>query len=513
MRFADVLGLALSALYQQKVRSLLTILGVVFGSFVLVASLSVTTGVQKTVVEAYGRFHELRRMIVYPAFQEKASATPRKVDLVGNGDPERRERLERELRRRMPLEREPKVRLTPNEIQFLRSLPHVRSVVPDFRQQAWVVLGKKSEQVTIASAANDEENVVRRIIAGSPFPSPDCRSVLVSEYLLYQLGMTKDADLRNAPGRKLRVELREGDLPPAFLLTLMFNHAPDKLEAGDERLLAKVIDILPETLRNLNLPPEDRARLSRLLPHVSPRKSKKVLAEELTIQGVFRAMDGKDDRGIESWRYEFVDVILPTKTAEELSFRMPHYGKNGLDRVIVEVDELDNVHGVIDQLRARGYEENSFLKYIEREQFIFLMVFVGMTMVAVVALAVAALGITNTMLMSVLERIREIGVMKAVGARAGHIQLIFLVEGALIGLVGGMAGVVLAWSASFPGDRWVRSLVARRLSFEMKESVFNFGPWLVLGVPFFACLVTTLAAFYPARRAVRIDTVQALRHD
>ena len=59
-----------------------------------------------------------------------------------------------------------------------------------------------------------------------------------------------------------------------------------------------------------------------------------------------------------------------------------------------------------------------------------------MTVVAVVALAVAALGITNTMLMGVLERVREIGIMKAVGARDGHIQMMFMVEGAVVGVLG-----------------------------------------------------------------------------
>jgi putative ABC transport system permease protein len=126
---------------------------------------------------------------------------------------------------------------------------------------------------------------------------------------------------------------------------------------------------------------------------------------------------------------------------------------------------------------------------------------------------VAALGITNTMLMSVLERIHEIGVMKAVGARDAHVQQVFLVEGALVGLAGGLLGLLLSWAASFPGNAWVRATVERRLSVQLEGSLFVFPPWLLLGVPLFACLVTTLAAFYPARRAARVHPVQALRHE
>src|SRR5262249_42083794 len=99
------------------------------------------------------------------------------------------------------------------------------------------------------------------------------------------------------------------------------------------------------------------------------------------------------------------------------------------------------------------------------------------------------------------------------GARDGHIQLIFLVEGGLVGLVGGLLGLLLAWAGSFPGDTWVRSVVESGLSIKLENSIFAFPWWLVAGGPAFACLVTTLAARYPARRAARVDPVKALRHD
>jgi putative ABC transport system permease protein len=117
------------------------------------------------------------------------------------------------------------------------------------------------------------------------------------------------------------------------------------------------------------------------------------------------------------------------------------------------------------------------------------------------------------MLMSVLERVREIGICKAVGARDGHIQAIFLMEGALIGLVGGLLGLAAGWGISFPSDSWLRAQTAQKLKVELEGSLFAFPWWLVLGTPLFAMLVTTLAALYPARRAVRIDPVQALRHE
>ena len=101
--------------------------------------------------------------------------------------------------------------------------------------------------------------------------------------------------------------------------------------------------------------------------------------------------------------------------------------------------------------------------------------------VAVVALVVAAMGITNTMIMSVLERTHEIGIMKALGARDGHIRLIFLVEGVLMGLLGSGIGLLWAgWRRSratrSPGASWSRR--PRRPS---RSSLFVFPIWLVVG--------------------------------
>jgi putative ABC transport system permease protein len=134
-----------------------------------------------------------------------------------------------------------------------------------------------------------------------------------------------------------------------------------------------------------------------------------------------------------------------------------------------------------------------------REQFTYLALFGVMTCIAGVALLVAALGIINTMLMSVLERTREIGVLKAVGARQGHMQAIFLVEGARIGLTGGILGLSVARAIAVPGDAWVVSLVPGRLKLGVHESLFVGPAWLVLGAPLFAALVTILAAVYPGR--------------
>jgi putative ABC transport system permease protein len=115
------------------------------------------------------------------------------------------------------------------------------------------------------------------------------------------------------------------------------------------------------------------------------------------------------------------------------------------------------------------------------------------------------------MLMSVLERTHEIGVLKAVGARDGEVQALFLMEGALLGAAGALVGLGAAWLASFPGDRLAQHLVSSQTPMQLDESVFVFPAWLVAGVPALVCLLATAAAVYPARRAARVDPIEALR--
>jgi putative ABC transport system permease protein len=136
-----------------------------------------------------------------------------------------------------------------------------------------------------------------------------------------------------------------------------------------------------------------------------------------------------------------------------------------------------------------------------------------MTVLSVLALVVAGLGITNTMVTSVLERTHDIGIMKAVGARNRQVVGLFLVEGVVLGLLGGGLGLLGAWLFSLPAEGWIRGVMEQQWQQKVKYIIFRFPPWLLAGAPLFAVLVTTVAALLPARRAARIDPAVTLRSE
>jgi putative ABC transport system permease protein len=515
MRTTDLIVLALSALAQQKLRTALTTLGIVFATVMLVASLALRRGVGETITREYGRYNELRQIDVRPG-APAPEAREARVEVRGKMSDERRERLRQELSSRQPRHDAPalEVRLTPERLQELAELPHVVAVRPLAVGHGRAILGDRVEHVATVGAPTDDERLRRRLVAGALFESPSARDALVSEYLLYQFGIEDEASAAAAVGKTIRLEYRSGGKAAPNMLLNLLHGGSGQIAASEEKLLGKLVQRLPQAVTKLDLSPEDQEALLKVLKRPPPRPSpipEGLTEETLTIRGVLRAPDRDDmQRG---WFYRHADVVLPQRTAEELLARMPYTQMYGFDHVTVEVDHVENVKKVHEHIRAAGFGAHSAVEMIEREQFVYMLVFESMTAMALIALTVSGSGITNIMLMSVLERVREIGVMKAVGARDRHILAIFLVEGALVGLVGGCLGLLLTWAASFPTDAWLRALVARNLHVRLESSVFAFSWWLLVGAPIFAALVTTLAALLPARRAVRVDPIAALRHE
>ena len=131
------------------------------------------------------------------------------------------------------------------------------------------------------------------------------------------------------------------------------------------------------------------------------------------------------------------DLVLPRRAAVDLALRAPALRQQGIAQAVLFLDGMRNVKEVVDKVEALGLGSRSIVEFIERERLTYLLIFGGMTCVAGVALLVSSLGIANTMLMSVLERRREIGIMKAVGAAEWHLQALFVIEGSLIGVAGG----------------------------------------------------------------------------
>lgn len=199
----------------------------------------------------------------------------------------------------------------------------------------------------------------------------------------------------------------------------------------------------------------------------------------------------------------------------------------GYDRAVVMAETIHDVDAIDAALTAMGFQTQSLqsvrkqMQDSVRQQQLFLGILGG------VSLVVAAIGITNTMVMSIYERTREIGVMKVLGCKVGSIRSVFLMEAGAIGFVGGCLGTGLSFIASY-------AMNAFNFSFSggaKPEDMYQFGYygnmttdpttmpvsviplWLVGVAILFATMIGLLAGIPPASRATKISALEAIKHE
>lgn len=213
-------------------------------------------------------------------------------------------------------------------------------------------------------------------------------------------------------------------------------------------------------------------------------------------------------------------VFLPTQTAEVMNLMQPADtqqlvrstpGARNYSMLTVRMKSAAYAERVEESVKKMNYSAYSYLDATKsiRRFFAVLDMFLGIF--GSLALAVASLAIVNTLVMAVLERRREIGIMKALGASDSDVKKLFFAEAATMGLIGGALGVGLGW------------VIGRAINFgtnlylhKMKmpaEDLWTVPLWLVMGAIGFAVLVSVLAGIYPAARAAKLDPVQALRYE
>jgi len=171
-----------------------------------------------------------------------------------------------------------------------------------------------------------------------------------------------------------------------------------------------------------------------------------------------------------------------------------------------------SVDAVAKEVKDLGYQATTSSDFLKGfSQFITILE-IGLSGLAAIALIVACLGIANTMYTAVLERTREIGIMKALGARSADVRGMFMAEAGMIGLLGGAVGLGIAALVGVVGNVIVNNIAAGQ-GIPLDLSVFRITWWLALGALALATLFSALSGFFPALRASRLDPVAALRYE
>jgi hypothetical protein len=219
--------------------------------------------------------------------------------------------------------------------------------------------------------------------------------------------------------------------------------------------------------------------------------------------------------GVENSRsYQSADLGLHERTEIKAWWygRPDTLNTDGYDMLVVRATDESAVPAVLEAAEALGLQAQSLGAVLEIANRVLAVMQALLGSVGGLALLVATLGVANTMMMAIYERTREIGVLKAVGARNREVRRMFTADAVLLGFIGGVVGLVLGTLLGRLVD-WLGHL------YLANEGVTGIGqmsivpPWLAIGALIFAAFIGVLGGFYPAARAARLDPVAALKHE
>lgn len=463
MKLSDLTELAVRNLRESVLRNSLTTIGISVGVASLVAMVSLGIGLQQLA----------NRRLMKSGLFDTVVVTSRR-DLRNFG---------REQERGAPAAGESRI-LDELARQEIERLPNVLEATPDIRFITELRYEDKPHMTMVAALpASDKSHDAFQTIQGTFFTSDTATEAVLQKSFAEEL-------LGKAPQRGVD-ETKVADLAPALLgKELILRYA--------QRQTAAQPAVGDAASRNSG----DAAY------SVVSREQK------LKIVGI-ADLDPESMRGPTRAR-----VFLPLKFAENLHVMQPtdlrEISRSASDQPVyssinVRVKSPGEIQSIESAIKKLGFNTFSILDASQSIGQFFRVLDMFLLIFGSLALAVASIGIVNTLVMAVLERRREIGIMKALGASDGDVKKLFFAEAGAMGMLGGIVGVALGWTIGQVINLGT-NVYLRRQDFP-PEHFWAVPVWLVGAAIAFAFLVSLAAGLYPAGRAARLDPVQALRYE
>jgi ABC-type antimicrobial peptide transport system permease subunit len=487
MTLRDLVVISTGNLWRMKLRTFLTTSGVLIAIAAFIAMLSFGAGNQEHITAEFNKLGLFSTIQVYPKNRDNATDTTSAA------------------------------KLDQAALRKIAAIPGVNLVYPYDAFSATVSLGDsvipaKAQALPVAAT---QTRLFSNLSAGTPFDTNNAHQVMISTELMKKAGFLS-AD--SVIGRKLILSVR---------VSVIDSGLSHILVDGGQTILDRIRRIHLDSLANK----EYRARILHTEVNETIRRflngfinAQSIISDTMTVC----AVRGSDRVG----RMRIESVIIPSSTAAR--FNAGGFSGNPTDifsamssgtlfskgddangksfpQVTVDFDPKVPYKGIRDSIEAMGFRTFSFAAQFEDIQRAFMYLDLALGVIGLIALFTASLGIVNTMVMSITERRREIGVLKSLGADELDIRWLFLVESGVIGVLGTAGGILFGWAIT-------RVVSAIAQAYMKNQGVppmdlFSLPLWLILIALGVGIGVSVVAGFYPAARAARVDPVEALRND
>lgn len=472
MKFHDLFSMCLQNLKRQKSRTILTMLGVVVGVCSITIMVSLGIGLSEQSAKSMESMGDLRLIQVYGSFGESSaysSGSP-----TGQG-----------------------AKLTDESIEAFRTLNGVSAVTPkadtyELQKQFFAGTNRRYEQpwgtvyaMDLSTLGDFGYEVVEGELPGeSKTVSKKNLPAVIGEYYEYSYTDSKRPEGYNQIYYSFDYGYEDPDQQPAE------NQAPyfDAMETGQVTMELKSDDQTKTETYTFKPAARLKGDWGKGMETVEGmvidlETYKQILRDQARLNGKAATQD-----------VSYSEALVKAET----------------------IDQVKDVEKAIQDLGFQTYSMNSFRESMEESSRFTQLMLGG---IGAISLLVAAIGIANTMVMSITERTREIGIMKALGCRIQDIRLLFLMESGLIGLGGGLIGALVSVIISMIIDVTTSQVPVTDFQ-TFIQAVTGYGtrlsvipPWLLLFGVGFAFLVGLVSGISPANRAVKISSLEAIRHE
>ena len=457
MRLSDILLQSLRSLFRRKLRTLLTMLGVMIGTAAIVVTLSLGAGAEKAQMELLESTENLRLIEVYPYYSASSGRVTRMND---------------------------------NTIRDLRAMSHVAAVTPIVTvmtgSQYMIGTGDYVNRTTLIAVEPEDFAKIQPLKSGTHLSDRTNRM----EFIMSEISL---------------MEFTDPDDP------YVWNDAYSLLLNGEELPLPDIDWYGSRYELNIEWENYDNYEANGFEPEIERISQKAVL------NGIMEA-------DINDAHFSYCAIVSLDWLKKFCRSHKDFCAEQGLDistydTAYVLADDVDAVEPLLKQLNDYGLQYSSPLETVQlmKRQIATMQGFLGF--IGAISMLVAALSIANTMMMSVYERTKEIGIMKVLGCGLGAIRAMFLCEAAYIGIFGGGLGLIASYLLSYAVNnvRWLQELAAKVLSgyevFTSGSAVSVISSSLAGGAFLFAVVIALLSGIPPARRAIKLSSLAALRSE
>ena len=434
MSTRDLFLMALRNLWKRKLRTALTVLGVVIGTASIVVMVSIGIGMNRGFAQQLESWGSLQVINVYP------SGGMVYDDATGNMKQEKKAH-----------------ELNAQAVERFRQMESVEAVSPVIQEYLYFSVGKYVADASVMGIEPDTMAALGYSVEeGRPLEAGDQKALVFG-------GGVEFYD------PKLSWEMRYAADPPA-------------------------VDLLNETI-NVSYDWNYGTRhADKSIKPIKMQAVGKTSAEGGNAWSVFMPMDELQE--IQKARQEWEAEKNGNKNTEKNKSK--EYSE-----VLVKVDDIDRVQAVQQEIKDMGFRASSLTDELESMKETTKMLRLVLGAIGAISMVVAAISITNTMVMAIYERTKEIGIMKVIGASLRDIKRLFLTEAALIGFSGGIVGIVVSFGVSFVVNR-----IATGQGSTMQSAI---PLWLALGAVGFATAVGILSGYLPAKRAMKLSALTAIK--